>query len=80
MGKSLGIQRDGTHVAFLGGTAILIFVDLLAFLIRMNLNLLKSGDKNLLDQENFKLVLYVSFPKREEAIALDLFEGLQEIT
>lgn len=34
MGKGLGIQNEGHHVAFVGGTGILVFIDLVAFLVR----------------------------------------------
>jgi hypothetical protein len=44
MGRGLGIQRSGTHAAYLAGTGVLIFVDLVAFLIRFNLDLLRGDD------------------------------------
>ena len=34
LGKGLNLQKDGVHVAFTGGTGILVFVDLVALLIR----------------------------------------------
>ena len=38
MGKGLQIQQEGTHVAFAGGTGVLVFMDLVAFLVRRNMN------------------------------------------
>jgi hypothetical protein len=38
MGKGLDLQPTGVHVAFTAGTGILPFLDLVAFLIRYNLN------------------------------------------
>ena len=38
MGKGLDIQPSGVHIAFTAGTGILPFMDLVAFLIRYNLN------------------------------------------
>ena len=34
LGKGLNLQKDGVHVAFAGGTGVLVFVDLIALLIR----------------------------------------------
>ena len=42
MGKGLDIQPDGTHIAFTAGTGILVFVDLVAHLIRRNLDMMQS--------------------------------------
>eukprot|EP00347_Sterkiella_histriomuscorum_P024123 403332230 len=80
LGKGLGIHQEGNHVAFVAGTGILVFVDLVAFLIRQNLGLMNQMDSRILHKEKFKFTLYASFPKEEEALCLDLLEGLQEIT
>ena len=37
MGKGLDIQSTGTHIAFTAGTGCLVFLDLVAHLIRKNL-------------------------------------------
>ena len=76
MGKGLGIQRSGTHVAFLAGTGILIFIDLVAFLIRYNLGLLNVTEREIISEENFKFILHVSFPRKEEAVAIEMLEAL----
>jgi hypothetical protein len=34
MGKGLCIQKEGTHVAFVAGTGVLVFIDLVAYLVR----------------------------------------------
>ena len=34
LGKGLNLNTNGTHVAFVGGTGVLVFVDLVALLIR----------------------------------------------
>jgi len=34
LGKGLGIQKEGTHIAFVAGTGVLVFMDLVAYLIR----------------------------------------------
>jgi hypothetical protein len=78
MGKGLDIQPSGTHVAFTGGTGCLVFVDLVAHLIQKNLGLL-GKDENVQLKADFKFIFYVSFPKREEGIAVELCEGLQRV-
>lgn len=69
MGVGLDIRREGTHLAFTGGTGCLVFVDLVAHLALKAMGLLTPEEDQQLG-ENFKLVLYVSFPKREEVIGL----------
>jgi len=39
MGKGLDIQPSGVHIAFTAGTGVLPFLDLVAYLIRLNLGL-----------------------------------------
>jgi NAD(P)H-flavin reductase len=78
LGKGLGINEStvGTHIAFLGGTGVLVFVDLLSLLLRQNLGLLQSPKFS----PKFKLVLYATFESRKLALALDLLQGLHQIT
>ncbi len=54
----------------------MVFVDLVAFLIRQNLGLMSDIDDKILIRDKFKFTLYASFPKEEEALCLDLLEGL----
>ncbi len=76
LGKNLNLNPSGTHLAFVGGTGVIVFMDLIAYLIRLNLGLLKVGDDNILDKDTFKFVLYASFAKPEETIGGDLLNGL----
>ena len=81
MGKGLGLKKHGTHVFFLAGTGILIALDLVALMVRLNLGLLKHDELPIFSKgSTFKLVIYASFPSRTEAIGLELLEGLAEIT
>ena len=75
MGKGLDIQAEGTHIAFSAGTGCLVFVDLVAHLVRKNLGLLEADEEAQLG-EKFKFVMFMSFPKRDEAIAYDICAGL----
>ena len=40
MGNGLGIHPQGTHIAFTGGTGVLVFLDLVAYLLRKCLGML----------------------------------------
>ncbi len=44
MGKGLDIKPEGTHIAFSAGTGCLVFIDLVAHLIRKNLGLLEPDE------------------------------------
>lgn len=44
MGKGLEIQSEGTHIAFTAGTGCLVFVDLVAHLLRKNTGTLESKE------------------------------------
>ena len=78
MGKGLEIQPEGTHIAFSAGTGCLVFVDLVAHLIRKNLGLLEPDEETQLS-DKFRFVMFTSFPKKDEAIAYELCAGLQDI-
>jgi hypothetical protein len=75
MGKGLGIDTQGTNLAFVAGTGVLVFMDLAAFLLRGNLGLLDKEERHegfFEANSPFKLVLYVSFDNRRDALGLDL--------
>lgn len=80
MGKGLMVKPEGVHVAFAAGTGVLVFVDLVAMLAMVNLEVAEKivTQDQLIVAEKFKLVLYVSFPSRSESVALELFEALSE--
>jgi len=78
MGKGLALQKEGTHIAFAAGTGILVFIDLVAFLLRRATGKLGKGEKDLVGP-NFKFILYASFPSVEESIGLDLLRGAESI-
>ncbi len=83
------MRQSGVHIAFAAGTGALCFVDLVAHLIhsaaelrdynRSSVNndkmLAESCDVNM---DSIQFHLYVSFPRRSEAVALELFEALDE--
>jgi len=61
MGKGLDIAKTGTHIAYTAGTGILIFIDLVAHLVRKNCGLLSQEEDEMLGLKNFKFVLFSSF-------------------
>lgn len=46
MGKGLMIKDFGIHMAFLAGTGILIFLDLVAHIVRKNIEYLRQIQEN----------------------------------
>ena len=81
MGMGLGLSPDGTHIAFTAGTGILVFVDLIALMIRVNLGLIDKQHCRLFARgSSFKFVLYASFPTKFDAAGLELVQGLRDIT
>lgn len=80
------------HVAFTAGTGVLPFLDLVAYLIRLNLDssfgTQRDGQKDMseigspfpgINLKSFKFVLYVSYKSKDEAIGRDLCLGLKTI-
>jgi hypothetical protein len=60
LGKGLTYSKTGVHVAFTAGTGILVYLDLVAHLIRKKLGLLSEKEAKMLS-EDFKLVFFISF-------------------
>lgn len=79
MGKGLQVEKDGVHIAFTAGTGCLLFLDLVAHLVRKNLKMLNSEEEKKLDSNTFKFIFFMSFPSREESVALELCEGLKNL-
>jgi len=71
MGAGLCMHKGGVHVAFCGGTGLLVYVDLVVHLARRMLATL-SEKENQMVSDDFKFILYASFPSKEKTIALEL--------
>lgn len=80
MGKGLDIRKEGTHVAITAGTGVLVFLDLVAHLLRKNLGLLSEAENLQLNAKNFKFVLFVSFPTKNDIIGYELCSGLKKVS
>jgi hypothetical protein len=76
------LKESGTHIAFVGGTGILAFVDLVALMLRANLGMLEPDEipPQLKTGSTFKFVLYASFENKKDGLGFDLLEGLYEVT
>lgn len=68
------------HIVFAAGTGVLCFVDLVAqlALALMELDTAVNQGEDMIDLNGFKLVMYVSFTGREDAIALELLYALSD--
>lgn len=75
MGKGLQLKQKGLHMAFVGGTGALVFLDLVAAVLLDN----KKNSDNVFDPE-FKFHLFASFASREQAIGLKLMEAVEKAT
>ena len=53
MGTGLDLLPTGVHIAFAAGTGILPFLDLVAYMIRLNLGQIKEYQKTDEENENF---------------------------
>jgi NAD(P)H-flavin reductase len=53
MGKGLQIKDGGTHIAFAAGTGCLVFLDLVAHLIRKTAKLLSKKEQSMVDEWKF---------------------------
>jgi len=74
------VKPKGVHIVFAAGTGVLCFVDLVAQLALAIMELdtaINQGD-TFLDLNDFKLVMYVSFKDRGDAIALELLYALSD--
>lgn len=56
MGKSLGVKRSGTHLAFGAGTGVITFMDLAAYVARFVM-----GEESDELADDFKFEFYVTF-------------------
>ena len=84
LGRGLQIEESGVHIAFCGGTGLLVFIDLVTHLIVRNIwrscyepdewpEAVKQVDPK------FKFLLFVSVPNMGYVCGLDLCEALVKI-
>ena len=61
MGKGLQVDKTGIHIAFTAGTGSLLFLDLVAHIVRKNLKMLNNEEDKMLDSHSFKFIFFMSF-------------------
>ena len=77
-------MQDGcTYLLFCGGTGILPFMDLFAYLLRRGVSIICPEKAYFPDEEfefgDLTVILYAYYTAREDAIGLPIIEGLQVI-
>jgi hypothetical protein len=78
MGKSLGVKRYGTHLAFAAGTGAITFMDLAAYVARFVLGEMDEKESCLI-ADDFRFELFVTYYNEEQACGLRLLKLLQEL-
>lgn len=64
MGKSLGVKRNGNHIAFAAGTGTITFMDLSAYVARFVMGEMDEKEKALIG-DDFKFTYYVTYFNEE---------------
>ena len=76
-GNGLQIREGGTHIAFSGGTGVLVFLDLVAYIFRKNVHENMPGMDMIKGESfddlkpDFKFILYIAFPNEQEALGYE---------
>ncbi|CAI2385131.1 unnamed protein product [Moneuplotes crassus] len=88
LGKGLDLRPEaisGTNVLFLGGTGVLPFLDLFAYLARMVIRDNSPSDSLIRNEEfdecfkDSKFIVYGYYPTQGEAVALDFLMKLSDL-
>ena len=67
-------------IIFTAGTGILVYLDLIAHLIRKQLRCLSKFEEHQIPKDfKLNLILYYSFHGKDESIGLEMLQGLEEI-
>ena len=84
LGRGLQIEETGVHVAFCGGTGLLVFIDLVTHLIVRNIWRSYHEPEDWPDavkqvDSKFKFILFVSVPDMGYVCGLDICEALVKV-
>jgi len=82
MGKGLCIEESGVHVAFCGGTGVLVFLDLVShLLLRAYYKHYAAEVPDYMKQlkDDFKFVFFVTMPCMDSEIGLNMCEALEKV-
>jgi hypothetical protein len=64
MGKSLGVRRNGVHLAFAAGTGAITFMDLAAYVARFVMGEMDEKESAQIG-DDFKFIYYVTYFNEE---------------
>jgi len=78
MGKSLGVRKSGTHLAFAAGTGTITFMDLSAYVARLVMNEMDEKERGEID-ENFRFEYYVTYFDEKQACGLEMLRLLDAL-
>jgi hypothetical protein len=62
MGKGIKLEKTGVHMAYTAGTGVLVFMDIVAFILRVNLGIGEIDEHPFHD--DFKFILYSTFSRK----------------
>ena len=77
MGMGLDVQASGHHVAFCGGTGVLVFLDIVARMALQTCKVLPESEKPFAD--DFSFMLYYAAPSMTEAIGVELCQHFEKV-
>lgn len=77
MGKSLGVRRNGVHLAFAAGTGAITFMDLAAYVARFVMGEMDEKESAQIG-DDFKFTYYVTYFNEEQSCGLRLLRLLKE--
>jgi len=78
MGKSLGVKRNGTHLAFAAGTGAITFMDTAAYVARFVMGEMDEKEASQIG-DDFKFTYYVTYFNEEQSVGLRLLRLLKEL-
>jgi hypothetical protein len=78
MGKSLGVQRSGEHIAFAAGTGAITFMDVSAYVARFVMGEMDEKESSQI-ADNFKFTYYVTYFNEEQSCGLRMLRLLKEM-
>lgn len=78
MGKSLGVKKNGTHLAFAAGTGAITFMDTAAYIARFIMGEMDEKEASQIG-DDFKFVYYVTYYNEEQSVGLRMLRLLKEM-
>jgi hypothetical protein len=78
MGKSLGVKRNGEHLAFGAGTGAITFMDLSAYVAQFVMGEMEAKEAANIG-DDFKFTYYVTYFNRKQSCGLRMLEALEKL-